>query len=76
VYATAGPDQGPGAVILPDRLENALLNITRSRRWFLNLVTLTALGGFSVACGVKGPLYLPDEAETEKKKDKDKEKTS
>ena len=43
---------------------------------------VTTLSGFGVACGVKGPLYLPDEAETEKKKDqekdkdKDKEKTS
>ena len=41
---------------------------------------VTTLSGFGVACGVKGPLYLPDEAEAEKKKDqekdKDKEKTS
>ena len=39
---------------------------------------VTTLSGLGVACGVKGPLYLPDEAETEKKKDqdKDKEKTS
>ena len=41
---------------------------------------VTTLSGFGVACGVKGPLYLPDEAEAEKKKDqekdKDEEKTS
>ena len=56
------------------------MNLTRSRRCFLNLVTVTALGAVGAACGVKGPLYFPDEAETQKKKDqqkdKDKEKTS
>ena len=58
------------------------MNLRRSRRYFLNLVTVTALGAFGAACGVKGPLYFPDEAETQKKedqqkdKDKDKEKTS
>ena len=54
------------------------MNLSRSRRCFVNLVTVTALSAFGAACGVKGPLYLPDEAETQKKKDqqKDKEKTS
>jgi len=54
------------------------LNVVRDRRWFLSLVTVATLSVFGVACGVKGPLYLPDEAEAEKKKDqeKGKEKTS
>jgi len=56
------------------------LKVVRGRRWFLSLVTVATLSGFGVACGVKGPLYLPDEAEAEKKKDqekdKDEEKTS
>jgi predicted small lipoprotein YifL len=35
---------------------------------------MVTLSGFGVACGVKGPLYLPDEAEAEKKKDQEKDK--
>ena len=58
------------------------MNLIRGRRQFLSLVVVTTLSGVGAACGVKGPLYLPDETETEtetetdKKKDKDKEKTS
>ena len=54
------------------------MNLTRVRRQFLSVVVVTTLSGVGAACGVKGPLYLPDETETEtdKKKDKDKEKTS
>ena len=54
------------------------MNLIRGRRQFLSLVVVTTLSGVGTACGVKGPLYLPDETETEtdKKKDKDKEKTS
>ncbi|MCK5366705.1 MAG: lipoprotein [Gammaproteobacteria bacterium] len=37
---------------------------------------VVAASGFGVACGVKGPLYLPEETESEKKKQKDEEKTS
>jgi predicted small lipoprotein YifL len=78
VYATAWPDQDPGAVILPDRQEKALLNTAPDRRSFLNLAVVVTLSGFGAACGVKGPLYFPDAAEIEKKrkKDKDKDKTS
>ena len=52
------------------------MNLIRGRRQFLSLVVVTTLSGVGTACGVKGPLYLPDETETDKKKDKDKEKTS
>ncbi len=34
---------------------------------------LTA-SGIGAACGVKGPLYLPEETEKEKDKDKDQDK--
>jgi predicted small lipoprotein YifL len=34
------------------------------------------VGGLGAACGVKGPLYLPEETEKEKEKEKDEEKTS
>lgn len=47
------------------------------RRSFLSAVLVMALGGIGSACGVKGPLYLPEEAEeTEEEKKKDEEKTS
>lgn len=50
----------------------------RSRRWFLTLTLVMTVSGLGVACGVKGPLYLPEEpaTETEKEKKKDGEKTS
>ena len=35
-----------------------------------------AASGLASACGVKGPLYLPEEQESEKEKGKDEEKTS
>ncbi|NCF82616.1 MAG: hypothetical protein GWP74_13510 [Proteobacteria bacterium] len=47
-----------------------------NRRWFLRLVCVTTVGGLGAACGVKGPLYLPEETEKEKEKEKDEEKTS
>jgi predicted small lipoprotein YifL len=31
-----------------------------------------AMSGIGSACGVKGPLYLPEETEEEKKKDEEK----
>lgn len=34
------------------------------------------LGGLGSACGVKGPLYMPQDEESEKQKKKDDEKTS
>ena len=56
------------------------MNDCRGRRCFLSLVTVTALSALGAACGVKGPLYFPDDSETRKKKDqqkdKDKDKTS
>lgn len=42
----------------------------------MGLAVATALGGLVSACGVKGPLYLPEEQETEKEKGEDEEKTS
>ena len=50
------------------------MNLSRGRRQFLSLVVVMTLSGVGAACGVKGPLYLPDETETDKKKDKDKDK--
>jgi predicted small lipoprotein YifL len=35
-------------------------------------VLAVAVGGIGTACGVKGPLYLPEETEEEKKKDEEK----
>lgn len=42
------------------------------RRSFLRAVLVVAVGGIGSACGVKGPLYLPEETEEEKKKDEEK----
>ncbi|MEE9265812.1 MAG: hypothetical protein V3V86_03695 [Gammaproteobacteria bacterium] len=49
-----------------------------NRRSFFSLALVVAVSGFGVACGVKGPLYLPEdtESEKEKEKEKDEEKTS
>jgi len=76
VYATPGPNQGLEAAILPDRREDPLLRIARNRRSFLSLALVLTVSGLGTACGVKGPLYLPEETEKEKEKDKDGEKTS
>lgn len=35
-----------------------------------------ALAGLATACGVKGPLYLPEESETGEEKDEEEKKTS
>jgi predicted small lipoprotein YifL len=72
VYATGGPDQGPGAAILPDRREEAPVSIPHNRRSFLSAALAVAVSGIGTACGVKGPLYLPEETEEEKKKDEEK----
>ena len=48
----------------------------QERRAFLVFAIAVALAGLVSACGVKGPLYLPEEPETEKEKDEDEEKTS
>jgi predicted small lipoprotein YifL len=78
VYATPGPDQGLQAAILPDRREDPVSRIARNRRSFLSLALVLTVSGLGTACGVKGPLYLPQETEKEKEKqkDKDEEKTS
>jgi len=52
------------------------LRVARNRRSFLGLALVLTVGGLGTACGVKGPLYLPEETEKEKEKDKDEEKTS
>jgi predicted small lipoprotein YifL len=43
---------------------------------FVGLAIAATVTGLATACGVKGPLYLPEEPETEKDKEKDEEKTS
>jgi predicted small lipoprotein YifL len=45
-----------------------------NRRLFAAFALTTVLGGLVSACGVKGPLYLPEEQE--KEKEDDEEKTS
>ncbi len=54
------------------------MKIACNRRSFFSLALVVAVSGFGVACGVKGPLYLPEdtESEKEKEKEKDEEKTS
>ena len=51
------------------------MSTPRHRRSFLSAVLAVAVSGIGTACGVKGPLYLPEESEEEEKK-KDEEKTS
>jgi len=46
------------------------------RRRLLVLAIAMALAGLATACGVKGPLYLPEESETGEEKDEDEKKTS
>ena len=47
-----------------------------ARRRFLSLATAVAAGGLAGACGVKGPLYLPEDTEDEKEKDEKKDNVS
>ncbi|NIM26892.1 MAG: hypothetical protein GTO67_07080 [Gammaproteobacteria bacterium] len=47
-----------------------------TRRMLATIALTAALGGLVTACGVKGPLYLPEEQETEEEKSDDEEKTS
>jgi predicted small lipoprotein YifL len=49
------------------------LKVACNRRSFFSLALVLAVSGFSVACGVKGPLYLPEETESEKEKQKQKD---
>ncbi len=46
-----------------------------ARRRLLQAALAAGLCGLGAACGVKGPLYLPEETEEEEKK-KEAEKTS
>ena len=52
------------------------MNRVPTRRIFIGLAVATALGGLVTACGVKGPLYLPEEQETEEENGEDEEKSS
>ncbi len=52
------------------------MEVACNRRSFFSLALVVAVSGFGVACGVKGPLYLPEDTESEKEKEKDEEKTS
>ena len=47
-----------------------------ARRRLLGVVAVAAVGGVCAACGVKGPLYLPEPSEDEQKKDKDDDNVS
>lgn len=76
MYATATADQEPGPAILPDRPSNLPLITVYNRRIVLSLAVAVAVSGFTSACGVKGPLYLPEENETDEEEKQDKEKTS
>ena len=50
------------------------MKIPCNRRLFFPLALVLAVSGFGAACGVKGPLYLPEETESEKEKQKQKQK--
>jgi predicted small lipoprotein YifL len=50
------------------------LKVARDRRSFFSLALVLAAGGLGAACGVKGPLYLPEEPDPESEKDKQKQK--
>lgn len=52
------------------------MNAVHNRRIVLGLAAALLVSGLASACGVKGPLYLPEENETDKDKDEDKEKIS
>ena len=52
------------------------MNSLHKRRLVVGLAAAVAVGGLVSACGVKGPLYLPEEDEKDKEKDEDKEKIS
>ena len=49
------------------------MKIACNRRSFFSLALVVAVSGFGVACGVKGPLYLPEDTESEKEKEKEKD---
>ncbi len=50
------------------------MKVACNRRSFFSLALVLAVSGLGVACGVKGPLYLPEETEPESEKEKQKQK--
>lgn len=54
------------------------MRVAYDRRSFLSLALVITVSGLGASCGVKGPLYLPEESETETEtqKKKDEEKSS
>ncbi len=50
------------------------MKVACDRRSFFSLALVLAVSGLGVACGVKGPLYLPEETEPESEKEKQKQK--
>jgi predicted small lipoprotein YifL len=50
------------------------LKVACNRRSFFSLALVLAVSGLGVACGVKGPLYLPEETEPEPEPESEKEK--
>ena len=50
------------------------MSVLRKRRTFLSFAIVVVASGLGASCGVKGPLYLPEEPKTEEKKDKEKDK--
>ena len=50
------------------------MKIPCNRRLFFPLALVLAVSVFGAACGVKGPLYLPEETESESEKEKQKQK--
>ena len=50
------------------------MEVACNRRSFFSLALVLAVSGLGVACGVKGPLYLPEETEPESEKEKQKQK--
>jgi len=52
------------------------IRAVNARRRFLSLIAAAISGWLAGACGVKGPLYLPEDSEEKQKKDKDDEAVS
>ena len=48
------------------------MRVSRHRRSILLGALASAGAGLLAACGVKGPLYLPEEKEEDEKKDEEK----
>lgn len=48
------------------------MSVPRHRRSVLIALLSVAAAGLAAGCGVKGPLYLPEEKEEDEKKDEEK----